>query len=61
MTVPPKFVTVPENLTVRSGSKAELKCEADGFPEPVITWFKDGKSVLAGNRIILSPEGESCK
>ncbi|KAG8309246.1 hypothetical protein J6590_090756, partial [Homalodisca vitripennis] len=55
--VAPQFVTSPENLTVRSGYKAELRCEADGSPEPVITWFKDGKTVVPGGRLSISSEG----
>lgn len=55
--VSPRFVSVPENLTVRSGNTAVLYCEADGSPEPVITWFKDGKSVTQGGRVSFSNEG----
>lgn len=58
LSVSPRFVTVPENLTVRSGNTAVLNCQADGSPEPVITWFKDGKSVTQGGRISFSNEGK---
>ncbi|XP_054274117.1 peroxidasin-like isoform X2 [Macrosteles quadrilineatus] len=55
--VQPHFVTMPENQTVRSGSKAQLRCEADGSPEPVITWFKDGRSVVPQGRVSITSEG----
>lgn len=58
LTVQPHFVTMPENQTVRSGSKAQLRCEADGSPEPVITWFKDGRSVVPQGRVSITSEGD---
>lgn len=51
-------MTMPDNMTVRSGSQAQLRCVADGSPEPVITWFKDGRSVVPQGRVSLSSEGE---
>lgn len=43
---------------MRSGYKAEQRCEADGSPEPVISWFKDGKSVIPGGRVTFNSEGK---
>lgn len=58
ISVPPHFIVLPENLTVRNGSDAELRCQAEGSPFPVISWFKDGKSVSPGGRITFSNEGK---
>ena len=38
----PEFVLAPENEIASEGSKVELLCEADGVPEPVIEWTKNG-------------------
>ncbi|XP_069701170.1 peroxidasin [Periplaneta americana] len=56
--VVPSFTTHPENLTLKSGGLAQLKCVADGLPAPTISWFKDGRSVAAGGRISISAGGQ---
>ena len=38
-TVPPKFVTLPQNVSIDEGKPLTLECEAGGFPFPHITWF----------------------
>ncbi|PSN40372.1 Peroxidasin, partial [Blattella germanica] len=54
--VAPIFTTHPENLTIKSGGLAELRCAADGLPAPIISWYKDGRSVTAGGRISFSAD-----
>ena len=39
---PPQFITKPSSVTVRENKNVTLPCEAVGFPQPVITWYKNG-------------------
>uniref|UniRef100_A0A1B6E548 Uncharacterized protein n=2 Tax=Clastoptera arizonana TaxID=38151 RepID=A0A1B6E548_9HEMI len=57
--VPPQLIVVPENLTVKNGSDAKLRCQAEGHPNPVISWFKDGKSVTLGGRTTFYNDGST--
>jgi len=48
------------DLTTKSGELLELKCEASGFPKPVITWTKmdggvlpSGKKQQTGNPLVI--------
>ena len=47
--VPPSFVDVPLNQTVRENDETTLYCSATGNPTPKITWLVDGKTVASGN------------
>lgn len=38
----PTFIKMPENMTVKAGSRARLECAANGRPDPQISWQKDG-------------------
>lgn len=38
----PVFTLKPEDVTVKAGKPAELKCAATGQPTPEISWQKDG-------------------
>lgn len=39
-----EFVQRPKNHVVREGSIAEMYCKAQGFPQPVISWYKGNKT-----------------
>lgn len=43
--VKPELVTVPESTVFLAGGSAILNCVARGFPEPNITWHKDGNQI----------------
>jgi len=52
--VAPRIVTPPQNVRVRSGEVAVLRCQAEGHPPPSITWHKeDGSEVWAGAALSL--------
>ncbi|CAG2064202.1 unnamed protein product, partial [Timema podura] len=53
----PSFTTHPDNLTLKTGGLAELRCVADGSPPPAITWYKDGQPLTAGGRVTIAPGG----
>nr|CAD7426504.1 unnamed protein product [Timema monikensis] len=55
--VAPSFTTHPDNLTLKTGGLAELRCVADGSPPPAITWYKDGQPLIAGGRVTIAPGG----
>ncbi|NXC61674.1 HMCN1 protein, partial [Aleadryas rufinucha] len=52
----------PSEVIVTQGSEMSLECEAQGIPEPAVTWLKDGRAlgsdsgrdvaVLAGGRVL---------
>ncbi|XP_068083914.1 neogenin [Anabrus simplex] len=41
----PKFITTPRSAVVTEGNNVTLDCAANGFPNPWITWLKDGISI----------------
>ncbi|XP_029776920.1 hemicentin-2, partial [Suricata suricatta] len=52
--VPPTFRQAPsspqEAILVRAGDTAILSCETDSFPEPTVTWLKDGQPLVLAQR-----------
>ena len=37
----PYFTTQPMSISTEAGQNETLTCEAEGFPEPTIQWFRD--------------------
>ena len=37
----PYFTTQPMSVSTEAGQNETLTCEAEGFPEPTIQWFRD--------------------
>ncbi|KAL6484284.1 hypothetical protein MHYP_G00063290 [Metynnis hypsauchen] len=50
----PNFSKNLSNATVMEGSPVTLEVEVTGFPEPALTWFKNGQKVTNGERASLS-------
>uniref|UniRef100_A0AAR2KDP7 Ig-like domain-containing protein n=1 Tax=Pygocentrus nattereri TaxID=42514 RepID=A0AAR2KDP7_PYGNA len=50
----PNFSKHLSNATVMEGSPVTLEVEVTGFPEPALTWFKNGQKVTNGERASLS-------
>jgi hypothetical protein len=44
---PVTVISQPEVKTPQEGATLELECNARGNPPPEITWFRDGKKVVA--------------
>ncbi|KAK1804810.1 hypothetical protein P4O66_003652 [Electrophorus voltai] len=53
----PIFTVEPLDTAVDSGSTALLSCQAQGEPEPIIEWTRQGRLLLADERITTLPDG----
>ncbi len=36
----------PESVSVVSGSRTEIKCQATGVPKPIITWKRESGELM---------------
>jgi len=50
VTVPPKITYLSADRTVIEGNEVDLKCRADGYPKPSITWTR-----LSDNSVVTFP------
>ncbi|XP_046902304.1 myosin light chain kinase, smooth muscle isoform X1 [Hypomesus transpacificus] len=50
---PPAFTLPPRNARVSLGGTARLDGKVRGYPEPQITWYRNGKTVTSGERLIM--------
>ncbi|CAL8299347.1 unnamed protein product [Boreogadus saida] len=54
----PSVISVRQwDLTVESGQDAQIPCSAQGQPQPVLTWNKDGVQVTESGKFHISPDG----
>ena len=54
-TVAPTFTHAPLTEVQTLGSRVELRCEAEGSPEPEIVWLKNGEEVARGEARLVIP------
>uniref|UniRef100_A0A0K0D158 Ig-like domain-containing protein n=1 Tax=Angiostrongylus cantonensis TaxID=6313 RepID=A0A0K0D158_ANGCA len=55
--VAPKIVsTSPPNISVPVGSSFSLKCGVRGYPEPLISWTRNGDKLAPNNADIIIDE-----
>ncbi|XP_038069656.1 protein sidekick-2-like isoform X2 [Patiria miniata] len=49
--IAPTFSSVPQDTTKIEGEPATISCQANGAPQPTITWLKDGSIPVADDLI----------
>ncbi|NWT15620.1 HMCN1 protein, partial [Vireo altiloquus] len=47
----------PSEVVVTQGSEVSLECEAQGIPEPAVTWLKDGRALAGGRDVAVLARG----
>ncbi|XP_035994193.1 obscurin isoform X15 [Fundulus heteroclitus] len=58
---PPDFEEILANCTAELGQTVKLACKVSGVPKPVVTWYKDGRTVEADpHHIIIEDPDGSC-
>lgn len=55
---PPVIISASHDITAKTGATVELQCLVEGYPKPVVTWFKDGRSITPGPRISFHSESK---
>ncbi|XP_023559876.1 hemicentin-1 [Octodon degus] len=56
--VSPKIQHGPKHVKVQVGHRVDIPCNAQGSPLPVVTWFKEGQTILIdGVQHISDPDG----
>ncbi|KAL9952565.1 hypothetical protein ACROYT_G039834 [Oculina patagonica] len=53
----PSIVAPPMSMVVNETGTASFQCEAEGNPEPKVTWLKQNSSLVADNRVVPSRAG----
>ncbi|XP_041926435.1 hemicentin-1 isoform X2 [Alosa sapidissima] len=53
-----EIVRGPENITVATETEAAFHCSVRGFHDPIVHWFKDGKSLGNESRQSLQHHGQ---
>ncbi|KAL9952582.1 hypothetical protein ACROYT_G039853 [Oculina patagonica] len=53
----PSIVEPPMSMVVNETGTASFQCEAEGNPEPEVTWLKQNSSLIADKRVVLSRGG----
>lgn len=54
---PPIIAFGPQNQTLVTGTTVSMPCKAIGSPQPLVTWFKDGISMIQDERIDIDVNG----
>ncbi|KAM6970665.1 myosin light chain kinase, smooth muscle [Aplochiton taeniatus] len=49
----PAFTLPPRNVRVSLGTTARVDGKVRGYPEPQVTWYRNGKHLTAGDRYVM--------
>lgn len=55
---PPIIIHGPQNQTLVTGTTVSMPCISTGTPQPLISWFKDGISIIQDERIDIDRNGQ---
>ncbi|KAF0026982.1 hypothetical protein F2P81_021719 [Scophthalmus maximus] len=58
---PPAFVLPPRNARVALGGDARLEGKVRGHPEPLVTWYREGRPVVGGEHHCVLEQEDSGK
>ncbi|XP_006884284.1 PREDICTED: myosin light chain kinase, smooth muscle isoform X4 [Elephantulus edwardii] len=53
LTEAPAFIVPPRNLCVREGATAKFEGRVRGYPEPQVTWHRNGQRITSGGRFLV--------
>ncbi|XP_004391983.1 PREDICTED: myosin light chain kinase, smooth muscle isoform X2 [Odobenus rosmarus divergens] len=53
LTEAPAFIVPPRNLCIREGATAKFEGRVRGYPEPHVTWHRNGQPITGGGRFLL--------
>ncbi|XP_078341550.1 uncharacterized protein LOC111109475 [Crassostrea virginica] len=57
--VPPNIAKQPRSSSNNAGTTVDFRCVSSGIPTPTVTWYKDGKPLVADSRHQISSDGET--
>ncbi|KAJ1070645.1 hypothetical protein K5549_003624 [Capra hircus] len=53
LTEAPAFTLPPRNLCIKEGATAKFEGRVRGYPEPQVTWHRNGQPITGGGRFLL--------
>ncbi|XP_037693002.1 myosin light chain kinase, smooth muscle isoform X2 [Choloepus didactylus] len=53
LTEAPAFILPPRNLCIKEGATAKFEGRVRGYPEPQVTWHRNGQPITSGSRFLL--------
>ncbi|KAM5281750.1 myosin light chain kinase, smooth muscle isoform 2-T2 [Ctenodactylus gundi] len=53
LTEAPAFILPPRNLCIKEGATAKFEGRVRGYPEPHVTWHRNGQPISSGGRFLL--------
>ncbi|XP_076974239.1 myosin light chain kinase, smooth muscle isoform X2 [Tamandua tetradactyla] len=53
LTEAPAFILPPRNLCIKEGATAKFEGRVRGYPEPRVTWHRNGQLITSGSRFLL--------
>lgn len=56
--VPPAFIVVPKDKTVKIGDNVDFSCSASGVPKPSLIWFRDTLPLESDENTIFTNENQ---